>query len=147
MNFKQFSNLICPVDSGSSLAYRHMPPTSQWLCKDKNTTGSIANVFSIPPFRISRLHRDGGPCFIQQLIWFFVHAYNGIQFIKWLLIQIQNIFHAGHKRSILLWWNTPAFTKMWLEFVFLKGALPPHERYYQCTLAPRIYQPRALKTT
>ena len=129
VNLQQIPNLICPVDSSSSLTGRNMPPACQRLCEYKNATGSITNVFSILTFRVSWLHRDG---------------HSG--FFKRLLIQVQNIFHASHKCCILFWRNTPALTKMWLELVFLKGALPPRERCCQCTVVQLICQPKVAGT-
>lgn len=141
VDLQQFSNLISPVNSSPSLASGRMPPARQWLRKQKNAAGSVSNVFSVLPLWVSRLHWNWRSGFVQQLIRLLIHTDDGKRLFEGLLIQIQNILHTSHKCSILFRGNAPAFTKMRLEFVFLKGTLPTHVRCYRCIATPPIYQP------
>ncbi len=126
MNLKQFPYLICPVNPSSSFTDRYMSPACQWFCENKDAAGSVANVFTVLAFRPSRFHRDRIPGFAKKLVWLFIHADYRIQSTILLLVQIQDIFHAGYEGSVLIRWDAPAFMKMGFQFVFLKAIPRQH---------------------
>src|SRR5665647_1188900 len=120
INFQEVLNLVCPIDSGPMLFGICMPPTGQCFRKQEDAASSVSDVFIIHTLRSASFHRDNRSGFTQKLVGFFIHADNRLIRIIGLLIQIQNILHAGHKRSILFWRYDPALFQMRLQFVFFR---------------------------
>lgn len=95
IDLQQFPDLVRPIDPSPSFTGCHVPPASRWVCKDKDAAGSVADIFTILALRPSRLHRDRVSGLAKKLVWLFIHADDQIQSAVLLLVQIQNIFHAG----------------------------------------------------
>jgi hypothetical protein len=105
---KQVLDLVRPVDRGAVFRYVDCPLPRQGLGEQKDVGHPDAFVFIITLW-LPMLGWQGHARFLNQLHGLFIHIDQRVLWIIGALIEIQDIFHVGHKVGIVLWGHHPTF--------------------------------------
>jgi len=93
-------------------------PVQGLLIKHERVCDTLALVFIIEPFWLSRLSRYWVSNVGEQLFGHFIHTNQRSFGVCWLGVHLEDIFHAANKSCIGFWWNTPLFFQLEFELVF-----------------------------
>src|SRR5208337_3184469 len=108
-----------PVFPRSMLAGLHVAFARQWFHFKENLDNTIADVFSVHPFRSSRRASYRLMHFPNELLTGFVHTDLRIIVIIRQMIDSDDIFHIGYERGAPLRRDFPILPEVRLKFVFL----------------------------
>jgi hypothetical protein len=108
------------IDGGVTIGHFHMPPALQRREHHEQIGHAVALVFVIVTRLASGLGGYRFARFDDHLLRGFVEADDGALRIAWPLIDLQHVFHVGHKGRTGLGRNDPLLLQMRLESVFLR---------------------------
>ena len=114
-------DLLSPVHCGAMLSDTYMVASAKWLYESKYTAGSIANIFGVNFFIVSRTHCPGVTYFTEKLIWLFIHTDNRAKGIIGQLVSIKDLLHSSNEFRIRYVWDTPVFTSVRSKPVFFRA--------------------------
>src|ERR1700693_1443873 len=101
-----------------AIGYLDAPPALEWREHHEQIGRPVAPVFVIMPSGLSWFRRDRHARFGNELLGSLVDADQGTFRIIRPLINVQDVFHGGHKGGAGVWWNDPLLFQMRLESVF-----------------------------
>ena len=110
------SGYMTPVFPDANMMF----PTKR-LYKRKDTACVVADIFRIHFPVIAGTHRQRVSCFPQQLVWFFIHAYDRTFRVVRHFI---DIFHAEYEFCVFCWQDIPIIVA-----VRTKRFYPPSDRH------------------
>ena len=116
----QILDFFRSVNGCAVFPYTHMVDPSECFHKGKDADSAIADILRIGFPVTSGNHRQRIPGFSQELVWFFIHAHNGMFFIIGKLINVKDILHAGYELRVFFCGDAPVFVFVRSKFVFFK---------------------------
>ena len=116
------SSSICLICRAQSVWWAYgnndMSFTSQWLNFHKYLCYTISYIFIIHSCRLTRLAKNRGANFTDQVLAGLIHADQRIVCVVWKMINLKNILHRRYKGCTSLRRDFPVFFEVRFTFIF-----------------------------
>ena len=115
------------IDGGASFPDPDMTPTAMTVDRDGQATGATAGVFVVDPASPARHGWEWGTGLGPQRIRTLVKTDDGMTWVGWRGIQVEDCFHPPDERGSQFR-DAPRLLLPWLEVVFFLGCDVPFHR-------------------